>query len=74
MNKMPTLDLFDIKHDVVVGAYGNKNTDTEAYLKSGIRGERVFLINENSKLINVATGNMSSYQLQAEAIDQFYPK
>lgn len=68
------LNLFDIKHDVVAGAYGNKNTDTEAYLKSGIRGDRVFLINENSKLVNVATGNVSSYQLQAEGIDQYYPK
>ena len=68
------LDLFALKQDVIVGAYGNKNTDTEAYLKSGIRGERVFLINENSKLLNVETGNVSSYKLQAEAIDQYYPK
>ena len=68
------LALFDLKQDVAVGAYGNKNTDTEAYLKSGIRGERVFLINENSKLHNVATANVSSYKLQAEAIDRYYPK
>lgn len=68
------LSLFDLKQDVVLGAYGNKNTDTEAYLKSGIRGERVFLINENSKLLNVATGNVSSYKIQAEAINRYYPK
>ena len=68
------LDLFDVKQDVVEGAYGNKNTDTEAYLESGIREDRVFQINETSKMINVGTRNISTYNLQKNTIDEYYPK
>ena len=67
------LDLFNLKQDVVAGAYGNKNSDTEAYLNSGIRGGRIFLINEDSQILNVETGNNSSYKLQALQIDKYYP-
>ena len=68
------LDLFDLKQDVVVGAYGNKNTDTETYLKCGIRGSKIYLINEDSKMINVGTGNVTSYPLQAQAVNDLYPR
>ena len=68
------LDLFDLKQDIVAGAYGNKNTDTEAYLTSGIMGEKIYLINEASKIINVATGNETSYRLQTQRVNEIYPK
>ena len=43
-------------------------------LKSGISGGKIFLINEDSKMINVATGDATSYPLQAQAVNQLYPK
>ena len=36
------LNLFDLKAKVVEGAYGNKDTDTKAYLDSGINPNKVF--------------------------------
>ena len=68
------LEMFDKKQDVVVGAYGNKNTDTEAYSNVGIRGDRIFLINSKSEIRNVLTGNKSSYHSQSRNVTALYPK
>ena len=68
------INLFDLKEGVIYGAYGNKNSDTESYLKSGIKGDNVYLINEQSNIVNVATGNITSYKVQSQMINEYYPK
>ena len=68
------IDLFDSKEESINGAYGNKNSDTESYLKSGIQGENVYLVNNQGKIVNVATGNITSYRLQSKMVNEYYPK
>jgi len=60
-------------NDVIVAAYGNKETDTKAYLQSGLSPQRVFIVNPQGELKNVGTGQVSSYQTQAEIIDTLFP-
>ena len=80
-------------NDVIVAAYGNKETDTKAYLQSGLWPQRVFIVNPQGRkldsldrqtvssgnisfsgeLKNVGTGQVSSYQTQAEIIDTLFP-
>ena len=67
------LELFDLKADVVFGAYGNTKTDQDAYIKVGIKSENVFLISKNSKITNVNTGEETSYQLQLQDVNILYP-
>ena len=66
-------DMFDIKQDVVVGAFGNKNTDTDAYTDAGISTNLIYLINEDSEMINVGTGQRTSYQELIRNLDTLYP-
>ena len=68
------LDLFDLKQDVVVGAYGNAETDDKAYLASGISDRKIFKLNEESEMTNLATGDVTSYASQARAVNKLYPK
>ena len=67
-------DMFDLKHDVAVGAYGNKETDTQAYLKAGIRNNTVYFVNKESKMINVGTKEETSYEDHCEKVNQMYPR
>ena len=67
-------DLFDLKSHVVAGAYGNKDTDTRAYLNSGISASKVFLVNKKSKMINVGNKENTSYMEHFRNVDKMYPK
>ena len=66
--------LFDIKENVVVSAYGNKNTDTAAYMDAGISTNRIYLVNSDSILRRMNDGKESSYPEHARNVNQLYPK
>ena len=67
------MDLFDIKENVVMGAYGNKATDTKAYTDAGIPKNLIYIINEDSVLRRVSDGLLSSYQDHASTVNTIYP-
>jgi len=68
------LDLFDIKENVVVGAYGNKNSDTQAYMNSGVSTNIIYLVNSDGVLRRVGDGKRTSYFEHASNVNQKYPK
>ena len=59
---------------VVLGAYGNKNTDAIAYCNSAIPNDRVFLLDENGCMVKVGDLSKTSYEEHATNIDVMYPK
>ncbi len=67
------LDLFEVGVEAVHVAYGNKDTDTEAYSKAGIPEDKIYIINEESVLRRISDDRISSYPDQAENINQFFP-
>ena len=68
------LQLFESVKDTIYGAYGNSNTDVEAYLKVGIRSSLIFLVDESGKLRQVANGSLvTSYGQQAQRVNEMYP-
>ena len=77
-NKLSTLrsitDLFDLKENVIVGAYGNKATDTKAYLNAGIDPNKIFCVNEDGNMIDVATETSTSYFRHFRNVSDMYPK
>ena len=69
------VNLFNIKQNVVIGAYGNRNSDTKAYLDAGIPRDRIFLVNSNSVLRRVSDGKnwlrkVQTLELPLESLDQ----
>ena len=68
------LDLFDIKENVVLGAYGNKNSDTQAYMDAGISTNIIYLINTDSVIRRVSDNKRTSYFEHASKVNQKYPK
>jgi phosphatidate phosphatase PAH1 len=68
------LKLFDIKENAVVGAYGNRNSDTKAYLEAGIPSNLIFLVNPESILRRVSDGKRTSYFQHATNVSSMYPK
>jgi len=60
-------------NEVIQGAYGNKETDNKAYLQAGLLPHKVFIVNPSGELKNIGSGEVSSYQKQAETIDELYP-
>lgn len=60
--------------DFIVGAYGNKDTDTKAYQNSGIPLERVWIVNTQGVLKNEGNKEVTSYAEQAKHVDKLYPK
>ena len=58
--------LFDFGAESVDSAYGNKDSDTEAYLAAGVAPEKVFIVDEESVLMNVADGRRTSYRQEAQ--------
>ena len=71
---MSFLKLFDIKDNVVLGAYGNRNSDTKAYLDVGISTNKIYLVNEDNVLRRVSDGQRSSYFNHASDVNEMYPK
>ena len=68
------LDLFDIKENVVLGAYGNKNSDTQAYMDAGVSTNIIYLINTDSVIRRVSDNKRTSYFEHASKVNQKYPK
>ena len=65
--------MFDVKQNVIKGCYGNHNTDTQAYMDAGIMPKIIYLVNNQGKLVNAATGLKTTYQEQISEIDSLYP-
>ena len=68
------VNLFNIKQNVVIGAYGNRNSDTKAYLDAGIPRDRIFLVNSNSVLRRVSDGKKTSYHNHVVKVNEMYPR
>ena len=68
------VNLFNIKQNVVIGAYGNRNSDTKAYLDAGIPRDRIFLVNSNSVLRRVSDGKKTSYNNHVVKVNEMYPR
>lgn len=68
------LRLFDVRQDAIVGAYGNRNSDTEAYMGAGIRPNIIYMINNEGELLRASDGRLTSYNEHAQNVDQYYPK
>ena len=68
------IELFDTKENVIAAAYGNKDTDTKAYLDSGIEPNKVFLINELGNMIDTGTEAKTSYVEHFQNISTMFPK
>ena len=58
----------------VRGCYGDKETDTRAYLGSGLAPAAVHTVNTAGELKNVGTGQVSSYSDQVKIVDTLYPR
>ena len=65
--------LFNNKSNQVFGAYGNKDSDTEAYRNIGITDEKIFIINKQSHMVNVGTQKPTSYKDHAKNVQAMYP-
>ena len=65
--------MFDVKQNVIEGCYGNHNTDTQAYMDAGVMPKIIYLVNNQGKLVNAATGLKTTYQEQIAKIDSLYP-
>jgi len=61
-------------NEVIVGGYGNKETDTKAYLQAGLLPHNVFIVNTQGELRNIGTGEVTTYQKQADVIDKLFPR
>jgi len=59
--------------DTLVAGYGNKPTDTKAYINSGIPLASVYIVNPQGVLKNEGTGEVTSYEEQVQSIDTLYP-
>merc|ERR1719188_1317894 len=67
------LSLFEMGAATVDGAYGNAETDEEAYRRVLISPARIWMVNEQGVLRNVGDNTKSTYTQQAENIDRLYP-
>ena len=67
------LGLFDFGPEVIEGAYGNTALDKRAYLTVNIAPERIYIVNSDSQLTNVANGSVTTYEMLAQNVDDLYP-
>ena len=67
------IDLFDQKENVIKGAYGNRNSDTQAYMDAGISTNIIYLVNGQSVLRRVSDGRKTSYGAHAQNVNEMYP-
>ena len=68
------IELFDRKEKVIAAAYGNKDTDTKAYLDSGINPNKVFLVREDGHMIDIGTETKTSYVEHFQNVSSMFPK
>lgn len=59
--------------DTMVAGYGNKETDTKAYVNSGIPLSKVYIVNPEGILKNEGSGAVTSYEEQVENINDLFP-
>ena len=67
------LSIFKCKEDVILGAFGNKQTDTVAYSNVGIPLDRIFILNKDSQISNVGTRKIYSYSELANKVNELFP-
>ena len=67
------IELFDQKENIIKGAYGNRNSDTQAYMDAGISTNLIYLVNEKSVLRRVSDGRKTSYGQHAQKVNEMYP-
>ena len=67
------LGLFKEPGNVIVGAYGNNNSDSEAYKNVGVPLSMTYLIDKQSKMVNLETKQETSFKAQATEINTLYP-
>jgi len=60
--------------NTIVAGYGNKPTDTKAYVNSGLPLNSVYIVNPQGVLKNEGTGDITSYEEQVQNIDALYPR
>jgi len=60
--------------DTIVAGYGNKPTDTKAYVNTGLPLNSVYIVNPQGELKNEGTGDITSYEEQVQNIDSLYPR
>jgi len=65
-------NLTDI-NETIAGCYGDKETDTKAYLDSGLSPNSVYIINPAGELRNVGSGDVTNYGEQVENVNELYP-
>ena len=68
------VELFDAKENVIKAAYGNRNSDTQAYMDAGISTNLIFLVNDKSVLRRVGDGRRTSYADHASKVNEMYPR
>ncbi|XP_023337553.1 nuclear elongation and deformation protein 1-like [Eurytemora carolleeae] len=59
--------------DTVVSAYGNKDSDEKAYSNAGISPDNIYIVDTDGHLVNIETGEISSYAEQSSRIQIIYP-
>ena len=67
-------NLFQLHKNVVIGAYGNKETDTIAYMEAGISKDNIYIVNPKGELRNIYDSTVTSYHAHALLVDEMYPK
>ena len=67
------LSSFKCKEEVIVGAFGNKETDTIAYSNVEIPLDKIFILDKESQISNVGTKKTYSYSELADNVDSMFP-
>ena len=67
------LSSFKCKEEVIVGAFGNKETDTHAYSNVEIPLDKIFILDKESQISNVGTKKTYSYSELADKVDSLFP-
>jgi len=67
------LGLLDTAAGSVAGAYGNKQSDADAYRLAGISPDRVYLVSTNSQMKKASDGSLTSYSQHRRGKDWLYP-
>merc|ERR1711973_109356 len=57
--------------DTVVAGFGNKKTDTKAYVDAGIDEKKIFIVDTKGVVVNVGTEQKTTYEELTQNLDQF---
>ena len=67
------LSIFKSRENIIMGAFGNKETDTVAYSSVGIPLDKIYILNKESQVFNVGTRKVYSYSELADKVDEIFP-